>query len=41
LHRYLAEYDFHYNHRTALGYNDPEHAALAIKNANGKRLMYR
>ena len=41
LHRYLAEYDFRYNHRTALGYNDPERAALAIKNADGKRLTYR
>jgi transposase-like protein len=41
LHRYLAEYDFRYNHRTALGYNDLERAALAIKNADGKRLAYR
>jgi transposase-like protein len=41
LHRYLAEYDFRYNHRTALGYNDPERAALAIKSATGKRLTYR
>ncbi len=41
LHRYLAEYDFRYNHRTALGYNDPERAALAIKNADGKRLTYK
>ncbi len=41
LHRYLSEYDFRYNHRTALGYNDPERAALAIKNADGKRLTYR
>lgn len=41
LHRYLAEYDFRYNHRTALGYNDGERAALAIKSADGKRLTYR
>jgi transposase-like protein len=41
LHRYLAEYDFRYNHRTALGYTDGERAALAIKSADGKRLTYR
>jgi transposase-like protein len=40
LHRYLAEYDFRYNHRTALGFNDGERAALAVKNADGKRLTY-
>ncbi len=41
LHRYLAEYDFRYNHRIALGINDGERAALAVKNAAGKRLTYR
>ena len=41
LHRYLAEYDFRYNTRTALGYNDGDRAALAIKGADGKRLTYR
>ena len=41
LHRYLAEYDFRYNTRTALGYNDGDRAALAIKSADGKRLTYR
>lgn len=41
LHRYLAEYDFRYNHRIALGYNDGDRAALALKNAAGKRLTYR
>lgn len=41
LHRYLAEYDFRYNHRIALGYNDRERAALAVKNAASKRLTYR
>ena len=40
LHRYLAEYDFRYNHRTALGFNDDDRAALAIKSAEGKRLTY-
>jgi len=41
LHRYLAEYDFRYNHRVALGYDDGERATLAVKNAAGKRLTYR
>jgi transposase-like protein len=41
LHRYLAEYDFRYNHRIALGFNDGDRAALAVKNAVGKRLTYR
>jgi hypothetical protein len=41
LHRYLSEFDFRYNTRTALGYNDGERAALAIKAADGKRLTYR
>jgi transposase-like protein len=41
LHRYLAEYDFRYNHRTKLGFNDGERAALAVKGASGKRLTYR
>ncbi len=41
LHRYLSEYDFRYNHRIALGYNDGDRAALAVKNAAGKRLTYR
>jgi transposase-like protein len=41
LHRYLAEFDFRYNHRIRLGYNDGERAALAMKGIEGKRLMYR
>jgi hypothetical protein len=41
LHRYLAEYDFRYNHRIKLGYNDGERANLAVKGASGKRLTYR
>src|SRR4029077_2872678 len=40
LHRYLAEYDFRFNHRVRLGYNDGDRAALAVKNAAGKRLTY-
>jgi transposase-like protein len=41
LHRYLAEFDFRYNHRVKLGYNDGDRATLAIKNAENKRLTYR
>lgn len=41
LHRYLAEYDFRFNHRVALGFNDGDRAALAVKGAAGKRLTYR
>jgi transposase-like protein len=41
LHRYLAEFDFRYNHRVKLGYDDGERATLAIKGAEGKRLTYR
>jgi transposase-like protein len=41
LHRYLAEFDFRFNHRTALGFTDGERAARAIRNSGGKRLTYR
>ncbi len=41
LHRYAAEFDFRYNTRIALGVNDGERAALAVKGAAGKRLTYR
>jgi transposase-like protein len=41
LHRYLAEYDFRYSNRAALGVNDTDRAALAVKGAAGKRLTYR
>ena len=41
LHRYLAEFDFRYNTRTALGYNDFIRAELAAKGIVGKRLTYR
>lgn len=41
LHRYLAEFDFRYNHRVKLGFNDGDRAAIAVKNADGKRLAYR
>jgi hypothetical protein len=41
LHRYLAEFDFRYNNRAALGVNDGERAALLAKGITGKRLTYR
>jgi transposase-like protein len=41
LHRYLAEADFKYNHRTKLGYDDAERAAVLLRGTQGKRLMYR
>jgi transposase-like protein len=41
LHRYLAEFDFRYNHRIRLGFNDLDRAALAVKHGTGKRLTYR
>ena len=41
LHRYLAEFDFRYNYRTALGFNDTDRAAAALKGIEGKRLTYR
>ena len=40
LHRYLAEFDFRYNSRVALGYNDQDRTDLAIKGIVGKRLTY-
>jgi transposase-like protein len=41
LHRYLAEEDFKYNHRAALGIDDTERAAALLRGAKGKRLYYR
>jgi transposase-like protein len=41
LHRYLAEFDFRYNTRTALGYSDLMRAELAAAGIKGKRLTYR
>ena len=40
LHRYLAEFDFRYNNRLALGINDESRTETALRNARGKRLMY-
>lgn len=41
LHRYLAEFDFRYNNRTALGVSDAERAVTLLKGIQGKRLTYR
>jgi hypothetical protein len=41
LHRYMAEFDFRYNHRVALGVNDSERTTTALRGARGKRLTYR
>jgi transposase-like protein len=41
LHRYLQEFDFRFNTRTALGFDDMARCNLAIKGAEGKRLTYR
>jgi transposase-like protein len=38
LHRYLAEFDYRYNERIALGVNDRERMAKSIKGIVGKRL---
>jgi transposase-like protein len=40
LHRYLAEYDFRYNHRVRLGIGDIDRTLAAIRGAEGKRLLY-
>jgi hypothetical protein len=40
LHRYLAEFDFRYNRRSALGIEDQERAGQALEGMKGKRLTY-
>ncbi len=40
LHRYLAEFDFRCNRRSALGVSDTERTHDAIRGAAGRRLMY-
>lgn len=41
LHRYLAEFDFRYSNRVALGVGDQQRAQLALAGVVGKRLTYR
>jgi len=40
LHRYLAEFDFRYSNRTALGCNDADRADRLLSGIVGKRLTY-
>ncbi len=40
LHRYLAEFDFRYSNRVALGYNDADRANAMLIGITGKRLTY-
>jgi hypothetical protein len=41
LHRYLAEFDFRYNRRTALNVSDAERHDQLLAKIEGKRLTYR
>ena len=41
LHRYLAEFDFRHNNRSALVVEDKERAKKATIGAKGKRLTYK
>lgn len=41
LHRYLAEFDFRYNERAALGVNDSRRAEKVMAGVVGRRLTYR
>ena len=41
LHRYLAEFDFRYSNRQALGVNDETRTKKALQGIVGKRLTYR
>jgi transposase-like protein len=41
LKRYLCEFDYRYNYRSALGVDDAQRAQIALEGISGKRLMYR
>ena len=41
LSRYLTEFDFRYSNREALGINDTERTAIAVRGTVGRRLMYK
>jgi hypothetical protein len=41
LHRYLAEFDYRYNERVALGVDDRERMEKSLKGIVGRRLTYR
>jgi hypothetical protein len=40
LHRYVAEFEFRHNTRTALGYTDSQRVTELMRGAEGKRLTY-
>jgi transposase-like protein len=40
LHRYLAEFDFRYNYRESLGFDDTVRTIAAVRGGEGKRLTY-
>lgn len=40
LHRYLAEFEFRYNNREKLGFNDTDRTGNALRGIVGKRLTY-
>ena len=40
LHRYMAEFDFRYSNRKALGIEDSKRADIALRGIVGKRLTY-
>jgi hypothetical protein len=40
LHRYLAEFDFRYSNRVAVGVDDVARAERALEGVKGKRLTY-
>lgn len=41
LHRYVAEFEFRYNHREKRGCNDQDRSTASLKGIVGKRLTYR
>lgn len=41
VHRYLAEFDFRYNNRSAKGIEDQQRTSNALLQIEGKRLTYR
>jgi ISXO2-like transposase domain len=41
LHRYGAEFEFRYNHRSTNGFSDSDRAGRALAGITGKRLLYR
>ena len=40
LHRYLSEFEYRFNNRTALGVNDEQRAETLLSQVTGKRLTY-